>query len=88
MHALNVLKTACYEALEDGDKALYYSVVDPTSVLEMIATLEAFPAADEMEAVSSLLDKLTDYIKRLPDRDKEGADLILWARQLRGVVGI
>jgi hypothetical protein len=87
MHALSVLKTACYEALEDGDKALYYSVVDPTSVLELIETVEVFPAADEMEAISSLLDQLTDFVKRSPS-SPERDDLVLLSRQIRGVVGI
>ncbi|MDB5853312.1 MAG: hypothetical protein JWR22_1353 [Herminiimonas sp.] len=87
MHALSVLKTACHEALEEGDKALYYSVVDPTSVLELIETVEVFPAADEMEAISSLLDQLTDYVKRSPS-SPERDDLVLLSRQIRGVVGI
>lgn len=67
---------------------LYYSVVDPGSVLEMIQTLEAHRSEEEMKAISSLLDELTDYIKRLPNHDKERAELILRARQVRGVVRI
>lgn len=88
MHTLSVLKTACHEALEEGNMGLYYSVVDPGSVLEMIHMIEAHPAQDELKAISSLLDELTDYIKRSPSHDKERAELILRARQIRGVVGI
>jgi hypothetical protein len=88
MHAIFVLKTACHEALEEGDAALYLSVVDPGTVLELIATVEAIPASDKLQALSLLLDQLTDYIKRIESHDKERAELILRARQIRGVVGI
>lgn len=88
MHTLSVLKTACHEALEQGDMSLYASVVDPSSVLEMIHALESHRSVEELEAISSLLDELTDYIKRSPSHDKERAELILRARQVRGVVGI
>ncbi|MDB5825643.1 MAG: hypothetical protein JWR21_4347 [Herminiimonas sp.] len=88
MHAFSVLKTACYEALSDGDMAMYSSVVDPSSVLEMIHALESFPTAEKVKAISGLLDELTDYIKRSASRDKERAELILRARQVRGDVGL
>lgn len=88
MHALDVLKTACHEALEQGDIQLFVSVVDPSSVLEMIHEIERQRTEEEIEAISRLLDELTDYIKRSPSQDKERAELILRARQIRGVVGI
>jgi len=88
MHALSVLKTACHEALSKGDMALYSSVVDPASVLEMVHALETRRSDEELKAISSLLDELTDYIKRSQTHDKERAELILRARQVRGVVGI
>jgi hypothetical protein len=34
VHALSVLKTACHEALEEGDLALFLSVFDPGSMAE------------------------------------------------------
>jgi hypothetical protein len=85
MHAL---KTACYEALEEGAMGLFVSVVDPRSVLEMILVIEDHPAQEDLAAMSRLFDELTDFIKRSADKNKERAEAILRARQIRGVVGI
>jgi hypothetical protein len=68
--------------------ALDSSVVGRLSVLEMIRALETHRGDEELQAISGLLDELSDYIKRSENRVRKRTELILRARQIRGVVGI
>lgn len=98
MHSLEVIKTACVDALEKSEdgaewRAEYCSIVDPSTALEMAARIEQCEnliSGEELQALGKLVRELTGYI-RLTAGDKADPmrdDLLLHARQLLGVMGI
>lgn len=92
MPALDTIKTACQQALEDASRrdewhAAYCHAVDPASVLELVAQIEAANGeslAAERAAFVKLVRDLTGYIKLAtgdkPDPVRE--DLLLQAKEL------
>lgn len=92
MPSLDTVKAACQQALEDAKQrddwqASYCRVVDPASVLELIAQIEATlgenPPAEQAAFVKLVRD-LTGYIK-LATGDKPDPvrdDLLLQAKEL------
>lgn len=92
MPALDPIKAACRQALEDAKQsddwhASYCRVVDPASVLELVAQIEAGNGeslAAERTAFVKLVRDLTGYIK-LATGDKPDPvrdDLLLQAKEL------
>jgi hypothetical protein len=97
MPALDTVKAACQQALEDAEQrddwqASYCRVVDPASVLELVAQIEAslgenLPA--ERAAFVKLVRDLTGYIK-LATGDKPDPvrdDLLLQAKEFVAQAG-
>jgi hypothetical protein len=88
MHALPALKQACLEALETegapGNAALFFSVVDPYSVLDLVQIAETRITDEEIQALHDVIAEMADYIRR-STADKEGAELIRRARMIVGV---
>lgn len=92
MPTLDAIKTACRQALEAGDRntdwsAAYCHVVDPASVLNLVAQLESQDSdrlTAERTAFVKLVRDLTGYIKLAtgdkPDPVRE--DLLLQAKEL------
>jgi hypothetical protein len=92
MQPLDTLKTACQQALEDARQhdnwqAAYCKVVDPTTVLDLIAQLTVAkanePPNDHTDLLKLIRD-LTGYIK-LATGDKPDPvrdDLLLQAREV------
>jgi len=87
MHALPALKQACLEALETegapGNAALFFSIVDPYSVLDLVQIAENRVTDEEIQALHDVIAKMSDYIRRNTD-DKEGAELIRLGRMMVG----
>jgi len=92
MPALDIIKSACQQALEDAKQrddwhASYCRVVDPASVIELVAQIEAakdVSLAAERDAFVKLVRDLTGYIK-LATGDKPDPvrdDLLLQAKEL------
>lgn len=83
MHALPVLKRACLEALEadgePGDPGRVFSLVDPGSVLKLIAIAETRITDEEVLALHQVIGQLCDFIQR-NTADKESAELVRHAR--------
>jgi hypothetical protein len=96
-HDLNMIEAACINALarEQSPEGLsaFYSLVDPTSVLELVHVAKSVLSDEELQELARLMEDMTFYIKRVPD-EKDGAksidreELILRARQLRSLIGI
>lgn len=88
MHALPILKQACLEALETdgepGDPGRFFSIIDPGSVLELIAIAETSITDEEVQALHQVISQLCDYVQR-STADKEGAELV---RHARAVVAV
>ena len=68
MHVLPALKQACLEALDiddqtPSDMALFYSVVNPRSVLEMIQMIEETKPPSE-ERILEAFDPIVDLIAK------------------------
>lgn len=92
MPDFDTLRAACLQALEDATRrddwhASYCQVVDPASVLELVAQIEAANGANlaaERAAFVKLVRDLTGYIKMTtgdkPDPVRE--DLLLQAKEL------
>lgn len=92
MPALDPIKAACQQALEDANHcgdwhASYCRVVDPASVLELVTQIESGEGerlAAERTALVKLVRDLTGYIK-LATGDKPDPvrdDLLLQAKEL------
>ena len=88
MHALPVLRHACLEALDDSDgppsPALFFSIVDPGSVLELVEIAETRITDEEVQALHRVIADLSAYIRRTapgPDAMK----LLTRAKQIVGV---
>lgn len=88
MHALPVLKQACLDAFdtedEPGNPALFFSIVDPGSVLELVEIAETAISDEEVRALHRAIGQLCDYLQRSTD-DMEGTELV---RHARAVVGV
>lgn len=95
MHDLEVIKNACIDALNDdeanlGGMALFREVVDPASVLELVNVVETSITAHELETLTRLIRKLTDYVEAVPDDANKAAhldrdELIRYAKHIYGV---
>lgn len=88
MHALPVLKQPCLDAFdtedEPGNPALFFSIVDPGSVLALVQIAETAISDEEGKALHQVIAELGDYIRRTapgPEADK----VLLRARQIVGV---
>lgn len=97
MPALDTVKAACQQALEDAKQrddwqASYCRVVDPASVLELVAQIEATRGTNlpaERAAFVKLVRDLTGYIK-LATGDKPDPvrdDLLLQAKEFVAQAG-
>ena len=65
MHALSVLKRVCLQALDNDDLALFYSVVNPHSVLEMIEMIDQMRSSPPTkEQLPKDFDSIVDLIAR------------------------
>jgi hypothetical protein len=68
MHAIPVLKQACLDAFdtedEPGNPALFFSIVDPGSVLELVKIAETAISDEEVKALHQVIAELGDYIRR------------------------
>jgi hypothetical protein len=86
MHALSALKQTCLEALETegapGNAALFFSVVDPYSVLDLVQIAETRITDEEIQALHDVIAKMCDYIRQRNTDDKEGAELIRLGRMM------
>lgn len=98
MHSLDVIKSACIEAIDTQEddphwRGLYCSIVGPATVLEMAQQIETFEKVvtmDELQALGKLVRDMSGYIKMTggdkPDPVRD--DLLLQAKQLLDVAGI
>lgn len=88
MHALPVLKQACLEALDDTDgpssPALFFSIVDPGSLLELVEIAETRITDEEVQALHRVIGQLSDYIRRASPTP-EAIELV---RHAKAVVGV
>jgi hypothetical protein len=88
MHALTILKQACLEALktdgEPGDPGRFFSIVDPSSVLDLIEIAETCITDEEAEALHKVIGQLSDYIRRTSSTP-EAIELV---RHAKAVVGV
>jgi hypothetical protein len=95
MHDLEVIKNACVGAINDGDGklgglALYHDVVDPATVLELVDVVEAGITPHELETLTRLINRLTDYVETVPDVEGKAAhidreELIRYAKHIYGL---
>ena len=88
MHALPVLKQACLDAFdtedEPGNPALFFSIVDPQSVLELVQIAETAISDEEVKALHVVIAELGDYIRRAAP-SPEAMNLLLHAKRIVGV---
>ncbi len=88
MHTLPVLKQACLDAFdtedESGNPALFFSIVDPASVLELVKIAETAISDEEVKALHKVIAELCDCIQRTTV-DPESIALTRHARLLVGV---
>jgi hypothetical protein len=88
MHALHVLKQACLEALSTenapGNPALFFSIVDPGSVLELVKIAETRITDEEVQALHQVITELGNYIRRTSPTP-EAMVLLLHAKQIVGI---
>ena len=88
MHALLVLKQACLDAFdtedEPGSPALFFSIVDPQSVLELVEIAETAISDEEVQALHQVIAELGDYIRRTSP-GPEAMLLLLNAKRIVGV---
>ncbi len=87
MHALPVLKQACLDAFdsedEPGNPALFFSIVDPGSVLELVEIAETAISDEEVKALHQVIAELCECIQRMTS-DPASIEL---TRRARMVVG-
>ena len=97
MHELEVIKSACAQALTEKDGALtrdtlFRSVADPETVMELVRLVEESITPHELETLTILIHNLTEYLEAvkediddatLPDRE----DLIRRAKYFLTIYG-
>ena len=87
MHALPVLKQACLDAFdtedEPGNPALFFSVVDPGSVLELVEIAETRITDEEVQVLHQVIGELCACIRR-STADPASVELTRWARMVVG----
>jgi hypothetical protein len=88
MHALPALKQACLDAFdtedEPGNPALFFSIVDPQSVLELVEIAQTAISDEEVKALHQVIAELGDYIRRSAP-SPEAMNLLLHAKRIVGV---
>jgi hypothetical protein len=88
MHILPVLKQACLDAFdtedEPGNRALFFSIVDPGSVLELVRLVETAISDEEVTALHQVIAELGDYIRRVAP-SPEAMTILLHAKRIVGV---
>jgi hypothetical protein len=91
MHSLDVMRKACWEALDDeGDgtgEDLFRAVVDPQSVLELVDLAEGALPRQEVIALGALLHDLVIQLGRAPSTPERDA-LLAIARERFGHIWI
>ena len=88
MHALPVLKQACLDAFdtedEPGNPALFFSIVDPGSVLDLVEIAENAISKEEVEALHRVIAELCECVQRTTS-DPASIAITRHARMLVGV---
>ena len=88
MHALPVLKQACLDAFdtedEPGNAALFFSIVDPGTVLELVEIAETAISEEEVKALHQVIAELCECVQRTTC---DPASIAL-TRRARMVVGV
>lgn len=72
MHDLEVIKSACAQALIEKDdnssgNILFRSVADPESVMELVRLLELSITSHELETLTILIRNLTQYLEAVKE---------------------
>ena len=88
MHALSVLKQACLDAFdtedEPGSPALFFSIVDPGSVLELVEIAETAISDEEVKGLHQVIAELCECIHRMT-ADPASIEITRRARMVVGV---
>ena len=92
MHSLEIITTACHQAIADEANGLdwqyaYAQTVDPESVLKLVTGADGqkrLPSTDELQALAKMIRDLSGYLRYAagdkPDAVKD--DLVEQAAQL------
>ena len=92
MHSLEIITTACHQAIADEAKGLdwqcaYAQTVDPESILKLVTVADGqqrLPPTDELRALAKMIRDLSGYLRYAagdkPDAVKD--DLVEQAAQL------
>ena len=97
MHDFDLIKSVCAQAMNENcvdvsRRAMFYNLVDPELVLELIGLVEESVTTHELEALTILIRDLTNHLEEaeqnrcnitLPDRDR----LIRQAKYMLSIYG-
>lgn len=87
MHDFPSLKQACIRALQLGSPEvksaqLSSSIIDPQSVLDLIAVIERRITDEELQSLHNIITELTNFIRRSSNCGMEVTELLLKSKQV------
>lgn len=92
MHDFHSLKQACLRALQldppEVKSVELFSVVDPQSILDLIAVIESQITDEELQSLHNIIKDLTNFIRRTSNCGIEATHLLLKSKQVVEVTSL
>ena len=93
MCSFPMLKQACIQALQldtpsENNAELFATIVDPQSVLDLIAVAEKHITNEELQSLHNVISDLTNFIRRTSNCGIEATELLLKSKKVVEVTSL